>query len=91
MYICKKCNQIFSIKQKEHGKAKTRQRSPEYFPCDGEIELIELLKGRGKKQRFKFYLILKVDEISFFLRTVWLNTIRLKENLNSMVQFITWM
>ncbi len=51
MYICKKCNQIFSIKQKKHGKAKTRQHYPEYFPCDGEIEPIELLKGRGERTK----------------------------------------
>ncbi len=48
MFICKKCNQIFSIKQVKHGKAKTRQHYPEYFPFDGEIEPIELLKGRGE-------------------------------------------
>jgi hypothetical protein len=52
MYICKKSNQIFSIKQKEHGKAKARQHCPEYFPCDGEIEPIALLKGRGERTKF---------------------------------------
>ena len=59
MYICKKCNQIFSIKQKEHGKAKTRQRYPEYFPCDGEFEPIGLLKGRGERTKIKTLLDLK--------------------------------
>ena len=49
MYIGKKRNQLFSIKQNEHGKAKTRQHCPEYFPCDGEIEAIELLKVRGER------------------------------------------
>jgi hypothetical protein len=53
MYICKKCNQIFSIKQENHGKAKTRQHYPEYFPCDGEIEPIELLKGRGERTKIQ--------------------------------------
>ncbi len=57
MYICKKCNQIFSIKQNEHGKAKTRQHCPEYFPCDGEIVPIDLLEGRG--ERTKIQLIIK--------------------------------
>ena len=54
MYICKKCNQIFSIKQKDHGKAKTRQHCPEYFPCDGEIEPIGLLRGRGERTKIQF-------------------------------------
>ena len=53
MYICKKCNQIFSIKQKQHGKAKTRQHSPEYFPCDGEIEHIELLKEHVERTKLQ--------------------------------------
>ena len=59
MYICKKCNQIFSVKQEKHGKAKTRQHSPEYFPCDGEIEPIGLLKGRGETAKIKVLLDLK--------------------------------
>ena len=59
MYICKKCNQIFIIKQNEHGKAKTRQHYPEYFPCDGEIEYIELLKGRGERTKVQILLDLK--------------------------------
>jgi hypothetical protein len=59
MYICKKCNQIFSIKQEKHGKAKTRQHFPEYFPCDGEIESIALLKGRGGRSKIKVLLDMK--------------------------------
>lgn len=51
MYICKKCNQIFSIKQNEHGKAKTRQHLPEYFPCNGEIVPVALLRGRGVRTK----------------------------------------
>jgi len=51
MFICKKCNQIFNIKQEKHGKVKMRQHCPEYFPCDGEIEPIELLKGRGERTK----------------------------------------
>jgi hypothetical protein len=59
MYICKKCNQIFSIKQKDHGKAKTRQHSQEYFPCDGEIATIELLKGRGERTKIQILFDIK--------------------------------
>lgn len=59
MYICKKCNQIFSIKQEKHGKAKTRQHCPEYFPCDGEIVPIGLLKGRGERTKIQFLLDIK--------------------------------
>ncbi len=54
MYICKKCNQIFSIKQEKHRKAKTRQHCPEYFPCDGEVVRIGLLKGRGERTKILF-------------------------------------
>ncbi len=53
MYICNKYNQIFSIKQEEHRKAKTRQHDPEYFPCDGEIEPIKLLKGRRERAKIQ--------------------------------------
>ncbi len=55
MYICKKYNQIFSIKQEKHGKAKTRQHYPEYFPCDGEVEPIKLLKGRGARTKTQIF------------------------------------
>ena len=59
MYIYKKCNQIFSIKQKNHGKAKTRQHSQEYFPCDGEIVPVELLKGRGERTKIQILFDIK--------------------------------
>ncbi len=59
MYICKKCNQIFSIKQKDHGKAKTRQHCQEFFPCDGEIVPIDLLKGRGERTKIQVLLDFK--------------------------------
>ncbi len=59
MYLCKKCNQIFSIKLKEHGKAKTRQHCQEFFPCDGEIAPIELLKGRGERTKIQFVFDIK--------------------------------
>lgn len=59
MYICKKCNQIFSIKQKDHGKAKTRQHRQEFFPCDGEIVPIELLKGRGERTKIQILFDIK--------------------------------
>ncbi|MFQ5788668.1 MAG: hypothetical protein ACE5H1_11895 [Thermodesulfobacteriota bacterium] len=59
MYFCKKCNQIFSTKLKEHGKAKTRQHCPEYFPCDGEIAPIELLKGRGERTKIQILFDIK--------------------------------
>ena len=60
MFICKKCNQIFSIKQEKHGKAKTRQHYPEYFPCDGEIEPIELLKGRSERTKIQNLFDIKI-------------------------------
>ncbi len=42
------------MKQEKHGKAKTRQHCPEYFPCDGEIKPIELFKGRGERTKTQF-------------------------------------
>lgn len=48
MYICKKCYQVFSAKQKEHGKGKIPNRKLEYISCDGELLEAEVIKFKGR-------------------------------------------
>ncbi len=48
MYICKKCYQVFSTKQKEHGKVKIPNRKLEYISCDGELLEVEVIKFKGR-------------------------------------------
>jgi hypothetical protein len=52
MYICKKCYQVFSTNQKEHGKGKIPNRKLEYISCDGELTEVEVtrFKGRTREQ-----------------------------------------
>jgi hypothetical protein len=52
MYICKKCYQVFSTNQKEHGKGKIPNRKLEYISCDGELIEVEVtrFKGRTREQ-----------------------------------------
>ncbi len=48
MYICKKCYQVFSTKQKKHGKGKIPNRKLEYISCDGELTEVEIIKYKGR-------------------------------------------
>ena len=48
MYICKKCYQVFSTKQKEHGKGKIPNRKLEYISCDGELIAVEVTRFKGR-------------------------------------------
>jgi hypothetical protein len=48
MFICKKCYQVFSTKQKEHGKGKIPNRKLEYISCDGELIAVEVIRFKGR-------------------------------------------
>jgi hypothetical protein len=48
MYNCKKCNQVFSTKQKEYGKGKIPNRKLEYISCDGKLIEVEVIKFKGR-------------------------------------------
>ena len=66
MYICLKCNQMFNIKPKEHGKAKSPERNEqEYFPCDGKLAVADLVGSRGKRKKvqLRFDLYVRDDQL----------------------------
>ena len=66
MYICLKCNQMFNIKPKEHGKAKIPEHTEkEYFPCTGKLALAELIArgGKRKKVQLRFDLYVRDDQL----------------------------
>jgi len=55
MYVCTRCNSVFRSKVKSHGRAKTRSKAKEYYPCAGLLQRAELRQGRG--ERFKIQLL----------------------------------
>jgi hypothetical protein len=48
MFISKKCYQVFSTKQKEHGKGKIPNRKLEHISCDDELIVAETIKFKGR-------------------------------------------
>ena len=58
MFICLKCDQMYSVKPIKHGKARRPHAQTEYFSCDGKVVPAELLGTKGKRKKvqlvFKF-------------------------------------